>query len=147
MDTITASGLRLEGASGDWTIIGIQATSDWSEVGQSDLIIIATKAAGVGPVAAEIAPFLTSETLVLALQNGLGAGERIAQHMPTDNVLLGVADGFGASIKAPGRAYCNAMNLIRIGEIDGGLTDRAETLAATWRGAGSRRRPSRTSSN
>ena len=52
--------------------------------------------------------------------NGLGAGDRIAQHMKTDNVLLGVAEGFGASIKAPGHIHHNAMRLIRIGELNGG---------------------------
>ena len=48
--------------------------------------------------------------------------------MATENVLLGVADGFGASMKAPGHAHHNAMKLIRIGELGGGMTDRLQTL-------------------
>ena len=77
-----------------------------------------------------------SDSLVLTIQNGLGAGERIAEHMPVANVLLGVADGFGASMKGPGHAHHNAMNLIRIGEMNGGLTDRLEAVANVWKGAG-----------
>ena len=65
---------------------------------------------------------------MLTIQNGLGAGDRIAEHMATENVLLGVADGFGASMKAPGHAHHNAMKLIRIGELNGGMTDRLQTL-------------------
>ena len=56
---------------------------------------------GVGQAAASISKVMTPKSLVLTIQNGLGAGDRIAQHMKTDNVLLGVVEGFGASIKAP----------------------------------------------
>lgn len=136
IEEIRASGLQLDGASGNRRIEGLNAVSDFAEVGTADLIVIATKAAGVGPAAKAIAPHMTDKTLVLTIQNGLGAAERIAGFMPTGNVLLGVADGFGASLKGPGHAHHNAMNLIRIGEIAGGQSDRAEALAALWRSAG-----------
>ncbi len=133
---INASGLRLTGASGDRTVTGLRATTDIAEAGPCDLIVIATKASGVGPAARAIAPVLSEETLVLTIQNGLGAADRIAAHMPTEAVLLGVADGFGASLTGPGHAHHTAMKLIRIGEIGGGLTDRARRLAALWQEAG-----------
>ena len=41
--------------------------------------------------------------MILAIQNGLGAAERIGAFLPVDNVILGV-DGFGASLKGPGHA-------------------------------------------
>ncbi|MEO0819415.1 MAG: 2-dehydropantoate 2-reductase [Pseudomonadota bacterium] len=133
---IARDGLRIEGASGDRTVTGIHATAEIADAGACDLIVIATKAAGVGAAARAIAPVLQAETLVLTIQNGLGAAERIAEHMPTKSVLLGVADGFGASLRGPGHAHHNAMKLIRIGEIAGGLTDRAERLARLWQDAG-----------
>ena len=68
----------------------------------------------------------------MTIQNGLGAAERIEKFMPTENVLLGVAQGFGASIKAPGHAHHNGMSMIRIGEINGGLTDRLTTIVNAW---------------
>ena len=77
-----------------------------------------------------------AHALVLSIQNGLGAGARIARHMPIGNVLLGVADGFGASMKGPGHVHHNAMKLIRLGEMAGGLTDRLAGLEALWLGAG-----------
>ncbi len=135
---IAEAGLQLDGASGNRRIDGLHAVTDFDRVGPADLIVIATKAAGVGPAARAIAPHLTPRTLVLTIQNGLGAADRIAAHMPTDRVLLGVADGFGASLKGPGHAHHNAMNLIRIGEIEGGPSDRAEALAELWRSAGFR---------
>ncbi|MDF1750043.1 MAG: 2-dehydropantoate 2-reductase [Alphaproteobacteria bacterium] len=136
LDAIRDKGLHLEGASGDRIIQGIQVSTKAQDAGQCDLYIIATKASGVGPAAQAIAPLMGPDSLVLTIQNGLGAGERIADHMPVGNVLLGVADGFGASMKGPGHAHHNAMNLIRIGEMQGGLTPRLENLADVWQQAG-----------
>ena len=136
VDAINNGGLRIEGASGDRTVKTVRATTNITDVGACDLCLIATKASGVGPAAQSVAPVIGPNAMVLTIQNGLGAGERIAQHMPTDNVLLGVADGFGASMKGPGHAHHNSMKLIRIGEIQGGLTDRLQRIELIWQEAG-----------
>lgn len=136
VDAIRERGLRVEGASGDRTITSLHAATEPAEAGQADLYIIATKAAGVGTAARAIEPLMGPKSLVLTIQNGLGAGERIAEHMPVDNVLLGVAEGFGASMRGPGHAHHNGMSLIRIGEIGGGATARLNDVAAVWQGAG-----------
>ena len=133
---IGKTGLHLEGASGDRVIGGITAVHQIADLGSIDLYVIATKANGVGEAAAEIAKVMQPDSLVLTIQNGLGAGDRIAQYMPTDNVLLGVAEGFGASIKGPGRIHHNAMRQIRIGEMGGGMTDRLVWIESLWQAAG-----------
>ena len=135
IDAIRAHGLRVEGASGDRTV-RIEATTDASEPGRCDLVIIATKADGVASAAASIGSLLDEKTLVLTIQNGLGAAERICRHLPPDNVLLGVAGGFGASIRRPGHAHHNGMELVRLGELGGGITERLERVGGVWRGAG-----------
>lgn len=136
VDAIRSRGLRIEGASGDRTVTSLDAVTDVAEAGAAELFIISTKASGVGAAARAITPFVTTDAMVLTIQNGLGSGERIAEFMPTDNVMLGVAGGFGASVKAPGHVHHNAMQLIRVGEMNGGLTPRLERLAGIWRAAG-----------
>ena len=128
-------GLRVEGASGDRTV-RVHATGDPADAGPCDLVIIATKASGVGAAARAAEPLVGPDTLILTIQNGLGAGERICEHLPPDNVLLGVAGGFGASMKGPGHVHHNGMELIRLGEMKGGITDRLRRVEDTWREAG-----------
>ena len=135
IDAIRTRGLRVEGASGDRTV-RLDATADASEPGPCNLVIIATKADGVESAAASIKPLLVCDTLVLTIQNGLGAAERICRHLSPDNVLLGVAGGFGASIRGPGHAHHNGMELIRLGELRGGITERLERIGHVWRDAG-----------
>ena len=136
LDAINERGLRVEGASGDRVVRSLQAVTDAAEVGICDLVIIATKASAVGAAAATSRPLLRDDTLVLTIQNGLGAGERICQHLAPDNVLLGVAGGFGAVMRGPGHVFHNGMELIRVGELQGGLTERLERIACVWRDAG-----------
>lgn len=136
VEAIRRHGLRLEGASGDRVVTGLHATTDLAEAGTCDLYVIATKAASVAAAARAVAPLLGPDSLVLTIQNGLGAVERAAAELPPSRLLLGVAEGFGASLRGPGHAHHNAMRLIRIGEPGGGLTPRLEALAALWREAG-----------
>jgi len=136
VEEINKNGLRVEGASGDRTVSDLNATTDIADAGLCDLYIIATKADGVGAAAQEISKIMGKDSLILTIQNGLGAGERIAQFISTENVLLGVAEGFGASMKSPGHAHHNSMRQVRLGEMEGGLTDRLKAVEKVWQEAG-----------
>ncbi len=136
VEAINKTGLRVEGASGDRTVSDLNATTNIADAGLCDLYIIATKADGVGAAAQEISKIMGKDSLILTIQNGLGAGERIAQFISTENVLLGVAEGFGASMKGPGHAHHNSMRQVRLGEMEGGLTDRLKAVEKVWQEAG-----------
>ncbi len=135
VDAMAANGLRLEGASGDRTV-ALGATSDPAAVGPCDLVIIATKAPQVEEAATSARALLGPETPVLTIQNGLGSAARVARIMGAERVIIGVVGGFGASIKAPGHAHHNGMELVRLGEANGAVTPRLERIAALWRESG-----------
>jgi 2-dehydropantoate 2-reductase len=135
-DVIAKQGLRVEGASGDRVVKGIQIAATAEQIGSCDLVVIATKASGVAPAAAMIAPIVTKDTVVLTIQNGLGAGERIQNHLPVENILLGVAQGFGASMKAPGHVHHTAMSMIRIGSMTDSADPRNQDIVSVWQDAG-----------
>jgi 2-dehydropantoate 2-reductase len=72
----------------------------------------------------------------MAFQNGMGAGERVARHIPQDHIVIGIAEGFGSSIPEPGHVHHEGMRLIRIGEMHGGLTERVKRIEQAWHDAG-----------
>jgi 2-dehydropantoate 2-reductase len=115
---------------------GIRGGSAPADAGPCDLWVVATKAADVEAVTAAVAPLLRPDDLVMAFQNGLGAGDRVARHVPKEQVVVGIAEGFGSSIPAPGHVHHEGMRLIRIGEHLGGLTERVQRLEGAWREAG-----------
>ena len=113
LDAIRKNGLRIEGASGGRIVNNIEVATEVTDIGLCDLVIIATKAYGVESAARSIHPLLHDETIILTIQNGLGAAARICKYLPSNSVLLGVAGGFGASVIDPGYVHHN-LSLIHI---------------------------------
>jgi 2-dehydropantoate 2-reductase len=136
LDAIASSGLTVSGASGTFVVEGIRVGDTPGDAAPSDLWVIATKAADVDGVAAKIAPLLGPEDVVMALQNGLGAGERVARHVPESQIVIGIAEGFGSSIPEAGHVHHEGMRLIRIGEMNGGMTERVRHIEQLWLDAG-----------
>jgi 2-dehydropantoate 2-reductase len=141
VDAMRANGLRLEGASGERTV-RVNATTDPREAGPCDLVVLATKAMHVADAATSLQPLLKSDTPVLSIQNGLGGPENAAQVLGKERVMVGVVGGFGASMRGPGHAHHNGMELVRLGEYGGmsggGITPRLKKVEETWRAAGFR---------
>ncbi len=136
LDAIATSGLTVSGASGNFVVDNLHVGRSPQYAGPSDVWIIATKAADVGVVATAVAPLLRPDDTVMAFQNGLGAGERVARHIAHEHILIGIAEGFGSSIPRPGHVHHEGMRMIRIGEMDGGITERLRRIEQLWYNAG-----------
>jgi 2-dehydropantoate 2-reductase len=132
---IRETGLRVEGASGDRTV-KMNATSNPADVTNADLVIIATKDDGVAGAAKAALTVAKPDAPILTIQNGLGSADKVAEIVGSKRILMGVVGGFGASMKAPGHAHHNGMEFLRLGEMDGGLTPRLETVKQAWEAGG-----------
>src|SRR6516162_3194452 len=104
VEAIRSGGLRVEGASGDRTV-RVEATTDAAEVGEADLVVIATKAFDAEAAARSALPLVGEGTTVLTIQNGLGAADVVAEVVGDEPLMVGVAGGFGASFIGPGHAH------------------------------------------
>ncbi len=135
VDAIRANGLRVEGASGDRTV-RVNATTTAADAGPCDLVIIATKARDVEAAARSAEAIVGPKTLVLSIQNGLGGPDVTARVLGRERVAVGVVGGFGASMRGPGHAHHNGMELVRLGELSGPVSPRLEAAAEVWRSGG-----------
>src|SRR4051812_41285045 len=135
VDAIRSRGLRVEGASGDRTV-RLNATTDARDAGPCDLVVLATKAMHVAAAAASVTPLLKNETPVLSIQNGLGGPETAASVLGKDRVMVGVVGGFGASMRGPGHAHHNGLEMIRFGAFGGLPTQRLQASARIWESSG-----------
>jgi 2-dehydropantoate 2-reductase len=135
VETIRSGGLHVDGASGD-RVVRIEAATDPADVGEVDLVVIATKSMQARAAAESTPPLLGPDTTVLTIQNGLGAADQVAEVVGESRLVVGVAGGFGASIVAPGHAHHHGFELVRLGEHSGPATERTERIADVWRAAG-----------
>lgn len=135
IEAIRSGGLRVEGASGD-RVVRLSATTDPAEAPPAELVVIATKAMYAQDAARSALPLIGPESAVLTIQNGLGAADEVAEIVDEDRLLVGIAGGFGAELVVPGHVHHHGMELVRIGERHGGVTERTERVADAWRQAG-----------
>jgi len=135
INAINQNGIRVSGASGDRTVTTIKAQSPDDPLPDADLYIIATKAANVRAAGEKIIKE-GGDAPVLTIQNGFGSGEILAETVPQDRILLGVAEGFGASIKTPGHAHHSSMTRIRLGLYGGGSSPVLDQITRLWVEAG-----------
>lgn len=135
VEAMRTKGLRVEGASGDRTV-RLNATTNPADVGKADLVIIATKDDGVAGAAKAALAIAKADAPILTIQNGLGSADKVAEVVGSKRVLMGVVGGFGASMKGPGHAHHNGMEFLRLGEMDGGMSARLETVKQAWEAGG-----------
>lgn len=129
-------GLRISGASGDRTIplAGMLNTTD--DVGVCDLVIIATKAFDVHEAAKAAKLLVGPDTIVQTIQNGLGSPEMVAQFIPSDQLVIGVVGGYGASLPEPGHVHHNGRAVTWFGKYADIPDLQLAWAADVWRSAG-----------
>lgn len=134
VQSINTNGLRISGASGDRTVTLRAYTSAPTQ--HMDLVIFAVKSAHVASAVANAKSLIGPETLVLTIQNGLGSADALNDALTTGNLIVGVAQGFGASLPEPGHAHHNDMKTIRMGAYAQLSNEAVEQVAGVWRSAG-----------
>ncbi len=130
-DALRRSGLRVSGIGGAARApaIDVAAIEAYGKGDQFDLILLATKAQDALEVATRAASLLAREGVLLPIQNGAVA-QALADRLGEDKVLGGFAN-LGATMVEPGvYEQKNAGHLV-IGELAGGVSERAERIART----------------
>jgi 2-dehydropantoate 2-reductase len=135
IQAMRAGGLRCSGASGDRTV-AVNATTAAADAGVCELVVVATKGMHIEPAVRAAAPMIGPETLVLTIQNGLGNVEKLQTVLGPENILFGIAGGFGAEMRGPGHVHHNGMEAINLAELQGGASARLARVAEVWRSAG-----------
>jgi len=105
MAAIREQGLHIEGIWGEHLIRGLRTFTSVREVPQErfDLVLITTKSYDTGEAARQVLPWLSEDTQVISLQNGLGNVETISQ-IVGDHRAVGGRLIFGIKIPEAGRA-------------------------------------------
>ena len=98
---------------------GLTATDDPAEAGIVELLLFCVKTYDLEEAAMHIRPMIGDETVVVPVQNGLYAPDRLVRILGPKSVVGGVA-----------------MGGIQIGELDGQVTERIRRVAETLNRAG-----------
>jgi len=117
-------GLRVKSVHGDFHVPAVRATSDPAEAGVADLVLVCVKTPALDAAARTARAMVGPDTVVMGLQNGIDAAERIGAAVGMDRV-LGAVTWIAANIEAPGVIrQVSTFRRIVLGELDGRDTPR-----------------------
>jgi len=134
---LRAHGLRIESVNGDFHVEASFATDTLAGERPVDLAIVAVKSYDTATVAAQIAPAVTPDTIVLSLQNGVENESLLAAALRLPP-LMGALTHIGAELIAPAVVRHVARGTIYFGEMTGHETPRARKLADLFSTSGVR---------
>jgi 2-dehydropantoate 2-reductase len=128
LKTLRADGLTLKTLDDGDVHLEVRATDDPREVGPVDLVWFCVKTYDVEAAARQAAPLVGPGTLILTPQNGVEAADQVAAVLGGDHV-LGCAAVAGGTLVAPGLvAQKLRRQHIKLGELSGGASRRADEL-------------------
>lgn len=125
---IRHEGLKVKSVHGDFTVFPANATEDPAKVEPADLILFCVKTYGTDEAAEAIRPAVGPQTVVMSLQNGIDAAERIGKVIGPEHVLGGVT-WLSSAVEAPGVIrQVSQFRRIVLGELDGGTSQRTQSI-------------------
>ena len=134
---IQANGLKIESPVGDLHLRDPLASSDPSDIGQVDVVIVAVKTWQIAEISDAIKPLVGEDTIIVPFLNGVEAADQLANVVGSDKVFGGLSRIF-SEIRTPGVIHhMNPGAYVEFGEIDGTpASSRANDLRATFEKAG-----------
>ena len=136
LQAIREKGLHIKSVHGDFQIMPAKATDNPSEVGPVDVILFATKTHQTDEAAKLIKPMVGRDTVIISLQNGIDAADRIGAATGREH-MLGGATWLSAAIEAPGLiGQYSQFRRIVLGEFNGRTTPRLNMLYSTLQSTG-----------
>lgn len=126
---LRSSGLKVSGTGGAATTSSVQvaAIEEYAKGDKFDLIVLATKAQDALDIAPFLSTLLAPGGTLLPIQNG-GVAQMIADRLG-DGMVLGGLSNIGATMIRVGIYEQRNAGHLLIGELAGGLSDRAEKIA------------------
>ena len=130
LQALRDKGLQIKSVHGDLAVSPAKATDHPGEIAAVDLVIVATKTYHTHEAAQAIKPLIGANTVVMSLQNGIDAAERIGSIVGMEHI-IGGATWLSAALEAPGRiGQYSQFRRIVLGELDGRSTPRAQAIAS-----------------
>jgi 2-dehydropantoate 2-reductase len=136
LEAIRERGLQIKSpVRGDFTVQA-KATDDPAEVGPVDAVLFCVKAFDNAEAARRIRPMVGPEAVVVSVQNGIDNEDVLGEILGRGAVLGAIAQ-VSSIVDGPGViGHRSGPDVIRVGELEGGVSPRVERLVEVLKRAG-----------
>lgn len=136
LQAIRAHGLRVRKDGAQFQVPGLRATDDPAQAGVVDVVIAGVKLYGLARAAAQMAPLVGPQTMVVPIQNGVSAHEIIGTALGPGHAAGGTVFVSSTLVEPGVVAARGKTDRLVFGEIDGTLSPRALAFEQACRSAG-----------
>ena len=136
LEAIRNHGLEIESNQNEFTVHPTLATDNPSEVGQVDVIFLATKAWQVTSAAEQIKPMMGANTIVVPLLNGVEAPIQLSKALGAKHILGGFCRVMSHKPEAGRIVQGGIVPSVAFGEQDGTQSERVQSLRDVFESAG-----------
>ncbi len=128
LSALREKGLQVKSVHGDFHVAPVRATDHPAEIGPADLVLVCVKTPAIDVAAKAALPMMGSDSVVMGLQNGIDAAERLGGVVGMDRV-LGAVTWIAAYLEAPGviRQVSDFRQIV-LGELAGPITPRVQRI-------------------
>jgi 2-dehydropantoate 2-reductase len=138
LQAMLSQGLRVDSILGDFHLQPVTATADLASVHNVDVIFFCVKAWQVPAAAKSVLPVLSSQTMIVPLENGVETPSHLAEILGREHVLGGLCR-IASQIVAPGHIRHSGIEpYIAFGELDKRPSARSSALLQVLLHAGIR---------
>ncbi len=136
LSALRNSGLRIKSMQGDLVLPVVSATDDAASVGPVDVVVLGVKLHDLEQAAKALQPLLGHDTMVVPVQNGVDAADRLVAVLGTAPVVMGAAYVVSL-LSGPGQVehrspFCRLV----FAELDGRPSRRCTNFAAVLNSSG-----------
>lgn len=135
IDALVRSGLTLRDQGAD-RVVPVNASTDPRDAGVVDLVVVLVKSYHTAQAMESAMTLLGSDTVVLSLQNGVGHEDILSSVVGRERVLAGKTYAGGTQLDFGHVLIGTRGKETLIGELDGGISARAQHIAHTFTSAG-----------
>ncbi len=136
LQAMRRSGLQIESPQEQFAITPCVATDQPEAVGPVNFVLFTVKLWDTRVAGAACLPLLGPDTAVVSFQNGVDSEQVLSEVLGREAVMGGVAE-ISATLAGPGRVQrFSPFARLRVGELDGNATPRAQQLVTALEQAG-----------
>ena len=128
LDALRANGLFVQSNTLGDIKLSVKATDRPAEVGPVDLVMFCVKTYDLDSAAQQMSPLISEGTVIIPVQNGIEAADRIGKIVGLEHLLGGVS-WVNARVEKPGVIIHGGSTRLIFGELAGGMTRRVEEIS------------------
>jgi len=135
LKALQTNGVTLRSTTPGNVTLPVKATNDPHDAVNVDLVMLCVKYYDLEEASRQMAPMIGENTLVIPVVNGIDVAEKVGQQIGVGHVLGGVS-WVSTTLESPGVVNHGGNTRLIFGELSGGESERANSLAEILREAG-----------